>query len=370
MKPAHLIIFLFTTLLCTLTACTTDFQSNALVQEIQLDKNIHNLTYGYKQLYFQIEDSTGWAEVWNAQDTFVQEGPHVKFRSDHIWYEMTESPTGYRARQQYPGWERQIDSINRKTNVMMLLNNHRVKVNVPAADVVLGGDSIRIAIVHTTGPAFNWDFRDYEPQPDQILLTTPGNDTMPIALDMESIGPISRQTVFRVGKQEYVLRSIEDDYKSITIEMLEDGRGLALTAEINLTYKQAPVKDPDGNLTSVKRTPGKDLMLYFWGGFRGKERLLKLDSLYQAIPKNQHEAFDLVAISRFSSGDYIKEIIEKNDLAIPMYQATEKTCLKLNCTGFLPYVVIIDERGKIKSFRAWSSVAEEMMTGKRVINVR
>jgi hypothetical protein len=370
MKPDHLIYFLFTALICTLTACASDFQSNPLVQKIRLDENIHNVTYGYKQLYFQIEDSIAWAKVWNAQDTFVQEGAHVKFRSDRIWYEMTESPSGYRSRQHYPGWERKIDSIDRKTNIMMLLNNHRVKVVVPAADVVLGGDSVRIAIVHTTGPAFDWDFREYKPQPDQILLTTPGNDTMPVVQDMESIGPISRQTVFRVGKQEYVLRSIGDDYESIIIERLEDGRGLPLTAEIDLTYKQVPVKDPEGELTSIKRTPGKDLMLYFWGGFRGEERLLKLDSLYQAIPEDQRDAFDLVAISRFSSGDFTKMIIEKNDIAIPMYQATGKTCLKLNCTGFLPYVVIVDGYGKIKSFHEWSSVAEEMMTSKGMLDSR
>lgn len=370
MKPARLQILLFFVVACALTACAPDFQSNPLVQEIRLDKNIHNLTYGYKQLYFQIEDSLGWAEIWNARDTFVQEGPHVKFRSDRIWYEMTESPTGYRSRQQYPGWKRRIDSIDQNTNIMLLLNNHRVKVDVPAADVVLGGDSIRIAIVHTTGPAFNWDFRDYEPQPDHILLTTPGNDTMPIAQDMGSIGPISRQTVFRVGQQEYVLRSIGDDYESITIERLEDGRGLALTAELDLTYKQAPVKDPGGKLTYVKRTPGKDLIIYFWGGFRGEERLFKLDSLYRAMPQGRRDAFDLVAISRFSYGDYINTIIEKNGLTIPMYAATEKTCLKLNCTSFLPYIIVIDGRGKIKSFYARSSVAEEMMTGKGRIDMR
>lgn len=369
MKPAHLVYFLFTALLCALTACASDFQSNPLVQEIQLDKSIHNVTYGYKQLYYQVEDSISWAEVWNAQDTLVQDGPHVKFRSGRIWYEMTESSTGYRARQHYPGWERKIDSIDQKTNIMLLLNNHRVKVDVSAADVVLGGDSVRIAIIHTTGPAFDWDFRNYEPQPDQLLLTTPGNDTMPVVQDMESIGSISRQTVFRVGKQEYVLRSIGNDYKSITIERLEDGRGLALTAEINLTYKQAPVKDPDGNLTSIKRTPGKDLMLYFWGGYRGEEGLLKLDSLYQTIPENQRQHFDIVAISRFSSGDYIKTIIEENAIAMPMYQATEKTCLKLNCTGFLPYVVIVDGRGKIESFHEWSSVAEDIMVGKRKVDM-
>ncbi len=361
MKSAYLLIPLLLVLVYAFSACAPDFQSNGLVREIQLDQNIHNITYGYKRLYFQIEDSVSWAKVWNAQDTFVQEGTYVKFRSNQIWYEMNESPTGYRARQQYPGWERQIDSIDRETNIMLMDSRRRVRVDIPAADIVLGGDSIRIAIVHTTGPAFEWDFRDFEPQPDQLLLTTSGNDTMPIALDMECVGPVSRKTVFRVGKQEYVLRSIGEDYQSIVIERLEDGRGLALTAELDLTYKQVPVKDLEGNLTTIKRTPGKDLLIYFWGGFYGEERLLQLDSIYQAAPPERREAFDLVTISRFSQGDFIKKMVERENVVMPIYQGTEKTCLRLNCTGYLPYAVRVDGRGRIVSFHEWTSMIEDLL---------
>ncbi|TXF91007.1 hypothetical protein FUA23_04175 [Neolewinella aurantiaca] len=361
MKPASLISLILASLLGALTACAPDFQANPLVQEIRLDKRIKNVTYSYKQIYYSIEDSTRWAEIWNTQDTIVQEGPHLKFRSDRIWYEMTESPTGYRSRQQYPGWERKIDSIDSGINIISLLNNHRVRVDIPAADVVLGGDSIRIAIIHTTGPAFDWDFREYQPQPDQLLLTTPGNDTMPIVLDMESVGPVSRQTVFRVGQHTYVLRSIGEDYGSIIIERLTNSRGLSLTAEIDLNYKQVPVKDPDGSLTHIKRTPGKELIIYFWGGFRGEKKLLKLDSLYQSIPEQQRETFDLVAISRFSSGDHIRTLIEEEGILIPLFQATSKTCLRLNCTGYLPSAVRVDSRGKIVSFHEWGPEVEQLM---------
>lgn len=343
------------------SACAPDFQTNALVQTIQLDKKIHNHTYGHMQVYYQVEDSLGWAEVWNAQDTFIQDGQRVAIRSNRIWYEMTESPTGYRASQEYPGWERRIDSIDRKTNIMVLDRQRRVTVDIPAADVVLGGDSVRIGIVHTTGPAFAWNFKDYEPQPDQLLLTTPGNDTMPIVLDMECIGPVSRQTVFRVGKEEYVLRSIGEDYRSIVIERLEDGRGLALTAELDLTYKQVPVKDLEDKLTTIKRTPGKDLIIYFWGGFYGEERLLELDSIYQAAPPERREAFDLVVISRFSHGDYTNALVERENIALPVYQGTEKTCLRLNCTGWVPYSIRVNGQGKIVSFHEWGSVVEDLL---------
>lgn len=362
MKPAYLQTLLFTALMCTLASCTSDFQSNPRVQAIWLNKNIYNSTYGHKQIYYKISDSTSWARTWNAQDTTIQDGAHLKFRSNRIWYEMTETPTGYRANQQYPGWERAIDSIDRKTNIMVLRNNHRVKIEVPAADVVLGGDSVRIAIIRTTGPAFAWTHRDYKPQPDQLLLTTPGKDTMHIAYDMESLGPVNRQTVFRVGQHEYILRYIGEDYEKIVIEKLEDGRGYSLTAELDLSYRQVQVKDLDGNLTHIKRTPGKDLYLYFWGGFNGEERLLQLDSLYKAAPPDRRDAFDLVAISRFSTGGSLETLIEKHDISLPMYLGTEKTCLRLNCTGYLPYLVQVNGRGKIVNFHEWSNVVEERLS--------
>jgi hypothetical protein len=370
MKPAHLLVVLFFTLMCVFSTCAPDFQSDALVREIQLDRNIHSFSYGYKQMYYQVEDSVGWARVWDAKDTIFREGQYVKFRSNRIWYEMNDSPTGYRARQQYPGWERKFDSIAPETNIMLVNRQQRVQVEIPAADIVLGGDSVRIAIVHTTGPAFEWDFKDYEPQPDQLLLTTPGNDTMPIVMDMECIGPVSRQTVFRVGKQEYVLRSIAEDYKSIVVERLENGRGLALTAELDLTYKQVPVKDLKGELTTIKRTPGKDLLIYFWGGFYGEEKLIRLDSIYQAAPPDQQAAFDLVAISRFSQGDFIEALVEREGLALPIYQGTEKTCLRLNCVGYLPYAVRVNGRGKIVSFHESGTVVEDLLKGRPLEDMR
>ena len=363
MKPACLPIVFFLALLYVLTGCAPDFQADPLVREIRLDKNIHNLLYSNKQIYYQVKDSVGWAEVWSARDTVVREGPHLKFRSEKIWYEVTDSPTGYRARQHYPGWERRIDSIDRSVNLLRLLNNHRVKVDIPAADVVLGGDSVRIAVVHTTGPAFDWDFREYTPQPDQLLLTTPGNDTMVIVQDMGCIGPVSRQTVFRVGKQTYVLRSIGEDYRSVVIERLADGRGVALTAELDLTYKQMPVKDLSGAPTTVKRRAGKGLIIYFYGGFYGEEQLLRLDSIYQAAPPERREAFDLVAVSRNSTGNYMETMKKEKNIALPLYQGTAKTCLRLNCVGFVPYAIFVDKRGKITSFHEWTTAVEALLTG-------
>lgn len=348
-----------------LSACAPDFFGDGRTRVVLLTDSIRNLSNGYYQAYWEIEDSARWENVMARMDTMVA-GPNgdlpndvLKFRSETIWYEAKFVDGGLRSRQHYPGWKRNFDSIPRDLNIMLLRNNHRVRVSIPAADVVLGGDSLRIALIHTKGPAFDWAFTEYKPAPDRLLLTTYGNDTMPIVTDMTSVGDISRQTVFRVGKQHYAVKSIADDYGSLEIETLDDVRGLSLTAEIDLNYKAVPVKDLDGNATTIKRTPGKDLVLYFWGGFLGVEQLKGVDSLYQALPEARQAELDVAVISRFSQQDELKGMIDSLDFSLPVYLGTEKTCLRLNCTPYLPYFVTVNGRGRIASFHDWSGVLEE-----------
>lgn len=329
-------------------ACSPDVYPGRY--NIELTKNIRNVSSGYYQVYFALADTARWEAIMAAADTIMMEGNKLKFRSDRIWYEAWKSPTGLRANQEYPGWERNFDTTSRDRNIMLLLNNERVEVEIPAADVVLDGDTVRIAIVHTIGPAFEWSFRDYQPQPDRLLLTTPGRDTMPIVLDMENIGPISRQTAFRVGKSNYVLRYVAEDYRNIEIERLDPGQQVAVTAELDLSYRQVAAKDLDGNPVSIKRTPGRKLLIYFWGGFMGENDLKGIDSLYHAMPQAEQEKLDIAVVSRFQRGDLLKELLAEKNIRLPVYAATEKTCLRLNCSPYLPYFVTVDERGKIVSF--------------------
>ncbi len=354
--------FVFTGLFA---ACTSDFFGDGRTRAILLTDSIRNLSNGYYQAYWEIEDSARWEAVVAKADTVVPEkapgipSGDVKLRSETIWYEAKMVNGGLRSRQHYPGWKRNFDSIPYDLNIMLLRNNRRVRVSIPAADVVLGGDSLRIALIHTEGPAFDWAFTEYQPAPDRLLLTTYGNDTMPIVTDMTSVGEISRQTVFRVGKQHYAVKSIAEDYGSLEIEALDDVRGLPLTAEIDLNYKAVPVKDLDGNATTIKRTPGKDLVLYFWGGFLGVEQLKGVDSLYRALPEARQAELNVAVISRFSQQDDLKEMIDSLNFSLPVYLGTEKTCLRLNCTPYLPYFVTVNGRGRIASFHDWSGVLEE-----------
>lgn len=349
------------------TACAPDFFADGRTRVILLTDSIRNVSNGYYQAYWELVDTARWEAVVARMDTMVTgangelPGDVLKFRSERIWYEAKYVDGRLRSRQHYPGWERRIDSISSNLNIMLLRNNHRVRVRIPAADIVLGGDSLRIGLIHTEGPAFDWDFTEYQPEPDRLLLTTYGNDTLPIVTDMSCVGEISRQTVFRVGKQYYAINSIADDYGSIEIEALEDLRGMPLTAEIDLSYKAVPVKELDGNATTIRRTPGKELILYFWGGYYGNKQLKGLDSMYYALPEARREEIDIAVISRSSRAEDLQVLVDSLDFRLPLYLGTPKTCLRLNCSPYLPYFVTVNGRGRISSFHDWAGVLEDKL---------
>ncbi|MEM9928963.1 MAG: hypothetical protein AAF840_04015 [Bacteroidota bacterium] len=345
------------------TACSSDQQQGDLLQ-VSLDKNIRNLTNGYYRRHYEIADTNLWESTLRKADTIVpqtDQGSQLKFRSEGIWYEAKMGPNGWRASQQYPGWEPVIDSIDRDLHLMTLGNRQYMQVTITAADLVLNGDSIRLGVVHPTQPAYAWNFQDYAPQPDYLILTTYGNDTFPISRQMDALGPISRQTVFRVGRHDYILGSVSADYDAVTIEPLQDNQGISYTAELDLSYRPVSVNNLDNTTTSIKRTPGKELILFFWFGFDLDERVRRIDSLYQALPAQKQEQLDIVLISHARMGADLQAWANQLGISLPMYTSNNKTCLRLNCVGRFPYFVSIDKRGRYTSFYTpWQALAERL----------
>ncbi len=343
---------IFLLLLLGLSACAPEFQTDENTYKFFLDQEVRNLTTGYYQRYYVVADTALWEATRQAADTVVPRGPDsmLKFRTNNIWYEAKLGPDGWRANQQYPGWEQSIDSVDREINLANMLNNQQMRVKIPAADIVLNGDSIRLGILHPTGPAYAWNFRAYQPQGDYLLLTTYGNDTLPISLKMDAVGPISRQTVFRVGRYSYVLKYYTPEYDGVIIEQLEDSRGLPYTAELDLNYKPVPVKNPDGTPTAIMRTPGKALFLYFWDGFEIGREIQKIDSLYQALPPAKREKLEIALIAQFNRFGGLEELIAEKGIKLPVYNRDKKTCLRLNCPPFTPFCIFVDSRGRLVNF--------------------
>ncbi|MEM9261606.1 MAG: hypothetical protein AAGA62_18340, partial [Bacteroidota bacterium] len=285
---------------------------------IELTDSIVNPLRGNYQIYWSIADTAAWKATLAAADTIYEDGNYRKLRSNKIWYEMRRQKGEWRASQHYPGWERQIDSVGHELNIIRMLDNNRVLADIPAADIVVGRDSFRIAVIHIKGKAFPW--QDFEADhPDYLLLSTKGNGNIPIVMDQDNIGAISRKTVFRVGRRHFVLKNVSEDRREITIEETEVGREFPLAAELDLYYKQVPVMSLDSTLTTVKRTPGKDLAIYFAHlGHRRSDLLLRIDSLYRELPAAEKEGLDVAVVVRDNFLHLVKDFTEKHELSLPV----------------------------------------------------
>jgi hypothetical protein len=308
-------------------------------------------------------------ETLRNADTIMMAHDRMNLRVGSEEYVLRLTEGGWRSSSPHRGWQRRFDTLGSEANVIRLLNNNRVTAEINAADIVLGGDSLRIALIHVNGRAFTWQTFDLN-EPDYLMLTTYGNKVVPIAMDQDNIGSISRQTVFRVGRRSYVLRSISDDYQEIEIERLEDARGLRYAAELDIYYKQVAVADLEGEPTTIKRTPGRDLALYFWGlGPTGGDDLIQLDSLYGALSSEAQAGIEIVLINHLNSAESIQEFLTKNNIRFRAYKTTPKTCLRLNCHPYVTYFVGVNKKGRITTYYGETEWLEERLGREAYVQV-
>ncbi|MEM6772730.1 MAG: hypothetical protein AAF597_19280, partial [Bacteroidota bacterium] len=177
-------------------------------------------------------------------------------------------------------------------------------------------------------------------------------------------GAISRQTIFRVGRRHYVLRSVAEDHRSVTVEAYDAARGLPLTAEMDTYYKQIPVKNLAGEPATVKRNNGKELLVFFFHlGFYKGEEVRYLDSLYQELPPAERDKVDLVFVNRHSFQDSLISFVDREKISLPVFQSSEKTCARMSCNPFLPYYMTVNGRGRITSFFDWRVNLEQRLEG-------
>ncbi|WP_273445398.1 hypothetical protein [Neolewinella agarilytica] len=362
-------LFLFSCFSCFFLSCFFSCGPDLPPGEyhIRLQDTTFNQAGGYYQVYWKLRDSASWEQTVSLADTIVEEGGYLKIRSERIWYEFWQDGTGLRAKQPYPGWERAFDSLPPGSNAMLTEDRERVLIDIPSADILLGNDSVRIGIIRVVDRAFNWQQFPLN-YPDYLLITLPGQRRFPIALDQDNLGPITRQTVFRVGRNKYALKYFDAEQGEMIITQLERDVDLPLTAELDLTYKQVQVKTLDGEETYLKRSRGKELMIYFCAiGFNHQNQsILKIDSLYKAMPAAERDKIDIAVVSRFNTSESLQQFVDTSGFSLPLYQNTPKTCLRLNCHPALPYYVGIDERGRISTYFGYHRKLVERLMGEKV----
>ncbi|OAV43400.1 hypothetical protein [Lewinella sp. 4G2] len=345
-------LLLFSLLL--LAGCAADLPPGA--QRITLDQEISASRAVTYQVYYGLVDTAAWEATVAAADTTIRRDNFWKFRSNRIWYEISvDADSTLRSEQHYPGWERMIDSVEVTNNVIYSNRWQRLTARIPAADVLLGPDSVRIAVAQITGKAFAWQNFELK-EPDYLILFPPGEDSVPISLNLSNIGPISSQTIFRVGRQQYALTYVSDDRREIVIEPYRGGPVANLTAELDPIYRAAPALDSDREPTRIKRRDGKELVLFFTGTHPGSTEILqKLDSAYLALPAARREKTDVAIVIRnfFFSGS-TETLLSTDDkflrdlnVSLPVYISDDRTCERLVCRPYLPYYIHVNDRGRL-----------------------
>ena len=341
------VVLLFAVLL--LYGCGRDLPAGA--QRIILDEQLSSVGATTYQIYWKVQDTASWERTFAAADTIYREPGYQKLRSGGIWYEMSVDSTGLKAAQHYPGWERALDSVPVTSNIVYDGVWERMVANVPAADVGLDSDSVRIAIINVLGRAFEWQRFPLD-HPDYLMLLPPGRDSMPISLSQDNIGPVTGSTVFRVGRHHYGLRSLSEDRREIVIERVTDPGDRAVSAQLDLNYRRVAALNKDGEPAYISREPDKELILFFTGLSPQNQRTLgRMDSVYQAMPEEQRARYQLCVIfQNVHLSSLLPEYVPSLSPNIGVYFGNEKTCLRLNCRPNYPYFAHIDERGKIRSF--------------------
>jgi len=70
------------------------------------------------------------------------------------------------------------------------------------------------------------------------------------------------------------------------------------------------------------------------------------------LPEAARAGLD-VAVITGNSVDTVRNFFARNSLRIPVFQKTEKTCLRLNCSPYRPYYLSVNKQGRITSFHDW-----------------
>ena len=244
------------------------------------------------------------------------------------------------------------DSTRQLPSTLRLADHSHVNVSVPATDVLLGSDSVRIGIVRVLGPAST--FAGADPpgalsQPDYLLLMPPGTRTTKLYADQTNIGPISQRTVFRVGRHHYLLKSVDTTFTQLVIEPIDPGHNIPLTAELDIRYRRVNVTDLDGRSASIAHEPGKRLALCFtnvhdWA-YSG---IATLDSLGAAA--REQGLWKIACVNHSHSPASIRERVAETGVTLPFYKSTPTTCLNLNCRPNLPYCVEVNAAGNVVSY--------------------
>lgn len=244
-----------------------------------------------------------------------------------------------------------LDSIEHDKQQINFPEHGRIICEIFTKDVVLGrDDSVRIGIIHPLEKVYGYP--EAIALPDQLILSPYGQDTIPISLDQENVGPVTNSTVFRINRNYYGLNSLDSTRQNIVIKKLQRRPRSRPNAEMDTRLKKVSVRPLATEATDEVRlgyAEGKMTLIYFWSlGLKEGAALLELSEKVAAMGE---EAPEVIAVSRADSKANLLAFCEQHpDLSFPIYQGTASTCSGLHCHAAVPYAVIVNPEGRIMTY--------------------
>ena len=245
---------------------------------------------------------------------------------------------------------RRVRRVRGNVNLLKLVNNDRVTVAIPAADVVLRGDSVRLGILRITDYDPDFAKRSCEGAPDYLIITHYGKDSTLLSLDQGNIQPITKRTVFRVGRHNYLLRSVDFGGRRVSVLPLENARSEQTTAAFDLRYRSVSVKRLEGGETTLDHRRGHPMAICFTDFVHLKQgNLRSLDRAYRE-QTGAAGSWDVYLINHSHSPGTLAREVARQGLQLPVLKSTPTTCRNLNCRPTLPYCVEVDPAGRVVSY--------------------
>ncbi|PHI18528.1 hypothetical protein CEQ90_17415 [Lewinellaceae bacterium SD302] len=238
------------------------------------------------------------------------------------------------------------DSFSHEFQQIEFPGNGRILSKIFTKDIVLGrNDSVRIGIIHPLEKVYGYP--KTITLADQLILTPYGQDTIPISLDQENVGPVTRSTVFRINRNYYSLNSLDSTRQRIELGTLERRPRSQPTAAIDTRFKGIavrPLAAGDTTEVRVQKEPGKATLIYFWSIAREGD----LEELSERIAEMGEAAPLVIAVSRTDSKANLLDFSSRHpNLSFPLYQATASTCNGLQCHPGISHAMVINSEGRI-----------------------
>lgn len=221
----------------------------------------------------------------------------------------------------------------------------------PAANIVLGGDSLQISISTVGIPG-----RDRPGSSDLIYLNAWGDTLSPQAVHegIKNFGVVGPQTILKINRRTYLLNLLNESRSHIRLSELEDGRNLPVTASLTTRYKRLSVLNANDEPAYLAREPDKRLVIFFIRYPAGREEVLAAHEAFEKLPPAVRAVTQVAVINRHTRAPAeLKAFFRETGIGFPLYFEGPGTCANLPCHDRFPYFMRVNTAGRITEYYGW-----------------